>query len=259
MRAALLVASRFCRDRHCLLPQKCPHLELGYDTCIRIYRKVAKVPGVKHVFLGSGLRFDLLVDDSARRYLEQICAHQISGILKVAPEHADDGVLALMNKPRHAVYEEFVRCFRAASKRVGKDLNIVNYLIASHPGSSLREALRLARYLVDHNIRPEQIQDFIPTPMTRATCMHYTGRDPVTRAHVHVPRTLAERRMQRALLQYDKPANRKLLEAALKELGAESQLPRFLGGTVAATEKKPARRTLPRRTGAKPRPKRGRR
>lgn len=229
---------RFCHDRHCLLPERCPHLELGYDQSIRLYRKAAQVPGVKHVFLGSGLRFDLLTADRDRRYLEQIAAHQVSGLLKVAPEHCDDRVLGLMNKPRFAVYEEFLKRFRAASKKAGKQQYVVNYFIASHPGSSLRETLKLALYLAKRRIKPEQIQDFIPTPMTRATCMHHTGTDPATGKRVHVPRTLKERRMQRALLQYDRPANRKLLEAALAELGSMHVLPKFL----AAAGGKPRRK-----------------
>jgi uncharacterized radical SAM protein YgiQ len=225
---------RFCRDRHCLLPEPCPHLKLGYDAAVRIYRKAARVPGVKHVFLGSGLRFDLLVDDRARPYLEQVAAHQVSGLLKVAPEHCDDAVLRLMNKPRFAVYEEFLKRFREASRRAGKQQFVVNYFIASHPGSSLRETLKLALYLAKRRIKPEQIQDFIPSPMTRATCMYHTGRDPLTRKRVHVPRTLHERRMQRALLQYDRPANRKLLEAALTELNSLHVLPKFLAATARA-------------------------
>jgi len=191
---------------------------------------------VKHVFLGSGLRHDLLTRDSDRRYLEQIAAHQVSGLLKVAPEHCDNQVLGLMAKPRFSVYEEFVERFRAASKKAGKKQFVVNYFIASHPGSSLREALKLALYLAKRRIKPEQIQDFIPSPMTRATCMYHTGTDPLTRKTVHVAKTLKERRMQRALLQYDRPANRKLLEAALTELNAMHVLPKF----QAATQKRPA-------------------
>jgi uncharacterized radical SAM protein YgiQ len=229
---------RFCLDRHCLLPERCPHLELGYDQAIRLYRKAAQVPGVKHVFLGSGLRFDLLTEDRDRRYLEQVAAHQVSGLLKVAPEHCDDRVLGLMNKPRFAVYEDFLKSFRAASKKAGKRQFVVNYFIAAHPGASLRETLKLALYLAKRRIKPEQIQDFIPTPMTRATCMHHTGIDPATGKRLHVPRSLKERRMQRALLQYDRPANRKLLEAALAELGSMHVLPKFL---AAAGPRPPAR------------------
>jgi len=238
---------RFCHHRHCLLPQRCEHLDLGYEAAIRLYRKVAEVPGIKHVFLGSGLRFDLLVEDRDRRYLEQIAAHQVSGLLKIAPEHCDDHVLGLMAKPRFAVYEAFLERFRAASRKAGKQQYVVNYFIASHPGSTLREALKLALYLAKRRVKPEQIQDFIPTPMTRATCMYHTGVDPLTRKRVHVPRTLEERRMQRALLQYDRPHNRKLLEAALTELDALHVLAKFVAAAgpraPRATEKGPRRKS----------------
>lgn len=217
----------FCADRKCLTPSRCQSLKLGYDDCIRLYRKVQELPGVKHVFLGSGLRHDLLADDAAEPYLRQICAHQVSGLLKVAPEHCDDAVLGLMNKPPFRVYEEFVRRFRAAAAAVGKRIYIVNYWISSHPGADLGRALKLALYLAKRRIRPEQIQDFMPSPMTLATCMYHTGRDPFTGREVHVPRTERERRLQRALLQYDQPRNRKLLVEALRELGSEHVLPKF--------------------------------
>lgn len=243
-------AGRFCRDRNCLVPERCEHLELGYDAAIRLYRRLAQVPGVKHVFLGSGLRFDLLVEERDRRYLEQIAAHQVSGLLKIAPEHCDDRVLELMAKPRFAVYEQFLKRFRAASLKAGKQQYVVNYFIASHPGSSLREALKLALYLAKRRVKPEQIQDFIPTPMTRATCMYHTGADPATGRRVHVPRSLEERRMQRALLQYDRPHNRKLLEAALAELGALHVLPKFLAAAGAGPAG--ARPAGPRPVGGRP-------
>ncbi len=250
---------RFCQNKHCLLPERCEHLQLGYDRAVPLYRKVAEVPGVKHVFLGSGLRFDLLVRDSDRRYLEQVAAHQVSGLLKVAPEHCDDHVLGLMAKPRFAVYEEFVKRFRAASAKAGKQQYIVNYFIASHPGSSLQQALKLALYLAKRRIKPEQIQDFIPTPMTRATAMYHTGSDPLTRKRVHVPRSLQERRMQRALLQYDRPANRKLLESALAELDAMHVLPKFLGAAAPQSPSNQRPRRLPGKRLGKSKPRRPRR
>jgi len=230
---------RTCDDKSCLVPEKCEALRLGYDASIRLYREIAEIPGVKHVFIGSGLRLDLLVDDAAREYLEQICAHQVSGLMKVAPEHCDDGVLALMNKPRFAVYEEFVERFRAAARAVGKELYLVNYFISSHPGGTLKETLKLGLYLAKRRIRPEQIQDFIPSPMTASTCMYHTGMDPWTGRKVHVPRSEKERRMHRALIQYDQPQNRGPLTAALKELDSLHVLPKF----ERATQRKgPARK-----------------
>ena len=221
----------FCDHRKCLTPEKCPSLKLGYGDCIRLYRRVQDLPGVKHVFIGSGLRLDLLADDAAEPYLRQICEHQVSGLLKVAPEHCDDLVLGLMNKPRFAVYEEFVKRFRAAAKSVGKRLFIVNYWISSHPGADMARTLKLALYLAKRRIKPEQIQDFMPSPMTLATCMYHTGRDPFTGKKVYVPRSDRERRMQRALLQYDRPANRPLLIEALKELDSMHVLEKFSPGT----------------------------
>jgi uncharacterized radical SAM protein YgiQ len=218
---------RTCAHRRCLVPEKCPNLELGYNDCIQLYRKAAKVPGVKHVFLGSGLRHDLLTGPAADAYLRQICAHQVSGLLKVAPEHCDDGVLRLMNKPRFSVYEDFVKRFKAAAKFVGKDIYIVNYFITSHPGATLRENLKLALYLAKRRIRPEQIQDFIPVPGTLATCMYHTGRDPFTGKPVYVARSEKERRQQRAMVQYEQPRNRELLVEALTELDSLHVLHKF--------------------------------
>ena len=222
-------SNTFCAERSCLVPQPCPRLELAYPRCIRLYRDAAALPGVKHVFIGSGLRFDLLVQPEAGPYLEQICAHQISGILKVAPEHRSDGVLRLMNKPPFAVYERFVERFRAAAAAVGRKIFIVNYLITAHPGTSTADAFELARWLAERGIRPEQVQDFLPSPMTRSTAMYHTGRDPLTGRPVHVPRSPRERRRQRALAQYDQPRNRPLLIETLQELGRMAQLPLFAG------------------------------
>ena len=219
----------FCRERSCLVPQPCPRLGLAYPDCIRLYRDAADVPGVKHVFIGSGLRYDLLVQPEAQPYLEQVCAHQISGLLKVAPEHRSDAVLRLMNKSAFAVYERFVERFKAAAAAVGRRIYIVNYFITAHPGTTPAEAFELARWLAERGIRPEQIQDFLPSPMTRSTAMYHTGLDPLTGKPVHVPRSPRERRQQRALAQYDQPRNRSLLVETLRELGRMEQLSLFTG------------------------------
>lgn len=217
----------YCDHRKCLVPEKCPSLDLGYDAGIRLFRKVQELPGVKHVFIGSGLRLDLLVDDEAQPYLRQICQHQVSGLMKVAPEHCDDAVLGVMNKPRFAVYEEFIKRFRQAARDVGKKIYVVNYWISAHPGASLARALKLGLYLAKGRMRPEQIQDFLPSPMTLATCMYHTGRDPFTGKKVYIPSTERERRLQRALIQYDQPKNRNLLVEALGELNSLHVLPKF--------------------------------
>ncbi len=204
-----------CRDRHCLTPEKCRHLRLGYGESVQLYRAVMAIPKVKHLFLESGLRYDLLADDSAAAYLKQVCAHHVSGWLKVAPEHTEAKVLRLMNKPDAGSYETFVERFRQASRETGKKQYLVNYFISAHPGSTLDDTLRLALYLQKHGIHPEQIQDFMPLPLTLSGTIYYTGSHPFTGEKVYVARTFRERKMHRALLQYDNPANRGLIREAL--------------------------------------------
>ncbi len=215
----------FCSHRTCLLPDTCPKFELGYERCIRLYRKMRQVHGVKHVFIGSGLRYDLLVGPGAQAYLREICEHHISGLMKVAPEHNSDEVLKLMNKPPFAVYEQFVDTFKRIAQKLKKKIFIVNYFISAHPGSSLTATLPLALYLARKGIAPEQIQDFTPSPMTSSACMYHTGKDPFTGQEIYVPKTFRERKKQRALIQYSNPANRRLIIEALKELKAMHRLP----------------------------------
>ncbi|MFH1798270.1 MAG: YgiQ family radical SAM protein [Candidatus Omnitrophota bacterium] len=217
----------FCLNRKCLVPQKCDNLKLGYTDSIDLYRKLRQVPKVKHVFIGSGFRYDLMVDKYASKYLEEICAHHVSGLLKIAPEHCSDNVLRIMNKPGFSVYEKFVRIFKETAHKLGKNIFIVNYFISAHPGSTLNEALKLALYLAKRRVRPQQIQDFIPSPMTLAACIYYTETDPFTGKKIYVPKTLDERKMQRALLQYGNPANRSLIVKALGELKAMHVLRKF--------------------------------
>ncbi len=212
--------SGFCDQRKCLVPQKCDSLKIDYAETLKLYRELRKIPGVKHVFVGSGLRYDLLNNSAAAEYLEELCRHHVSGLLKIAPEHCCNEVLRLMGKPNFDAYEQFVARFKSAVEKTGKKSFIVNYLLVSHPGCSLREALNLALYLAKRHVKPEQIQDFIPTPMTYSACMYYTGKNPFTGKAVHVPRSERERRLQRALAQYNKSENKPLVLAALKELGA---------------------------------------
>ena len=212
--------NNFCSHRKCLTPQKCENLGLHYEDTLQLYRELRKISKVKHVFVGSGLRFDLLVDDYAREYLEEICRYHVSGLLKVAPEHCSNEVLRLMNKPGFNVYEKFVELFKRTVAKIGKKSFIVNYFLVSHPGCTLREALNLALYLAKRKVKPEQIQDFIPTPMTVSSCMYYTGKNPFTGKPVYTAKTDRERRQQRAMAQYNKPENKPLIMAALKELNA---------------------------------------
>ena len=173
------------------------------------------IPGVKKVFIRSGIRFDYLLADRKNEFLRELCEHHVSGQLKVAPEHVSDQVLALMGKPQNKVYEEFIRQFGKMNERLGKKQYLVPYLMSSHPGSTLKEAVKLAEYCRDLGYMPEQVQDFYPTPSTLSTCMYYTGLDPRTMEPVYVPRNPHEKAMQRALIQYRNPKLYDLVAEAL--------------------------------------------
>lgn len=190
-----------CRDKICLMPSKCQNLKLGYDDALSLWERVKKIKGVKHVFIGSGLRYDLLTDKQSERYLKALCREHVSGYLKVAPEHVSGNVLRLMNKPFIRVYERFVKKFQDINRQLGKKQFIVNYFITSHPGSDRAASLEMARYLSKRHIRPEQIQDFIPLPMTLSSAMYWTGRHPMTGEVVYVPKDAKEKKWQRALIQ----------------------------------------------------------
>lgn len=208
-----------CRNKKCLVPAKCGNLKLGYNKALELWKEVMKIPGVKHLFIGSGVRYDLLVDKYSDEYLKALCRNHVSGQLKVAPEHVADSVLDIMNKPRIKVYEEFIDRFRKVNKTLNKKQYLVNYFISSHPGSDLNSALEMSSYLSHRNIRPEQVQDFIPLPMTLSGCIYYTGSHPFTGERIYTPETFRERKMHRALLQYNQPKNKKLVRQALKMLG----------------------------------------
>lgn len=200
-----------CRDKKCLIPGKCKNLKLGYEETLKLWGLVMRIPKVKHLFIGSGMRHDLLVDKSSDNYLEALCKDHVSGRLKVAPEHSSEEVLKLMNKPSFRIYEKFVRRFKDANGRLNKDQYLVNYFISSHPGATLDDARDLSISLKKMGIYPEQIQDFIPLPMTISSCMYHAGKDPFTGRAIHVARGLRERRMQRAYVQYKAPRNRKYI------------------------------------------------
>ncbi|MFA5271199.1 MAG: YgiQ family radical SAM protein [Candidatus Omnitrophota bacterium] len=217
----------FCGTKNCLTPEKCANLKLGYKESLELYKKISELPGVKHVFIGSGLRYDLLTDDYAQGYLEKICQSHISGQMKVAPEHVIDKILKIMNKPAFSSYEKFLHRLGTVNKKINKKIYLVNYFISSHPGSNLKEALDLALYLSKHKIHPEQIQDFMPLPMTLAGCVYYTGINPFTGEEVYSAKTFKERKMQRALIQYDNPKNRELIREALRILKAEHLMHKF--------------------------------
>ena len=190
-----------CKDKKCLMPSKCTNLKLGYDEALSLWDRIKKVKGVKHIFISSGLRYDLLTDKQSDRYLKSLCREHVSGYLKVAPEHTSGKVLELMNKPGIWVYEKFVKRFQNINKELGKKQFIVNYFITSHPGADRNASLEMAHYLSERKIRPEQIQDFIPLPMTVSAAMYWTLKNPFTGDSVYVPKDIKERKAQRFLIQ----------------------------------------------------------
>jgi uncharacterized radical SAM protein YgiQ len=194
-------AQGFCDERRCLLPERCPRLKLGYRQALDLYRAVRSLPRVKHVFLASGFRHDLLLEPEADEYLEEVLRHHVGGQLKLAPEHSDPRVLDLMNKPRFPAYLRFLSKVARIGKKIGRRTYLVNYFISAHPGAGVPEARALARRLERRNMSPEQVQDFLPLPLTASGVMYHTGVHPFTGERVYSARSLEERRLQRALLQ----------------------------------------------------------
>lgn len=210
-----------CADRQCLFPNPCPSLDASHADYLALLRKLRALPGVKKVFVRSGLRYDYILADRSGRFLRELCAHHVSGQLKVAPEHVSAGVLRHMGKPPREVYERFAQQFRTINGQLGKKQYLVPYLMSSHPGSTLQDAIELALFLKNHGMNPRQVQDFYPTPGTLSTAMFYTGIDPRTGKAVYVPRSPEDKAMQRALLQYKNPANHALVRKALARAGRE--------------------------------------
>ncbi len=208
-----------CPNRQCLFPEPCKNLRADHSDYISLLRKLRAIPKVKKVFIRSGIRFDYVLADSGRKFLRELCEHHVSGQLKVAPEHVADAVLTRMGKPRNRVYRQFVKEYNEMNARIGKKQYLVPYLMSSHPGSTMTEAVELAEYLRDLGYMPEQVQDFYPTPSTISTCMYYTGYDCRTMEKVYVPTNPHEKAMQRALIQYRNPKNYELVEEALKAAG----------------------------------------
>ncbi|MDD2452603.1 MAG: YgiQ family radical SAM protein [Aminobacteriaceae bacterium] len=208
-----------CRNRQCLFPSPCPKLRADHRDYLELLRKLRSLPGVKKVFIRSGIRFDYLLADKKTPFLEELCAHHVSGQLKIAPEHVSADVLRIMGKPGREVYERFMEAFRVMNTRLGKKQYLVPYFISSHPGAELKDAVELAEFLRDIRFQPEQVQDFVPAPGSPATCIYWTGIDPMTGEPVHVPKSREERKMQRALLQYREPKNRETVIRALEAAG----------------------------------------
>lgn len=205
-----------CTHKQCLYPEPCSQLDVDHREYLDLLRSLRSIPGIKRVFVRSGLRYDAILADSETNFLYELCQYHVSGQLKVAPEHVSDRVLYYMGKPGKDVYGQFVRDFHEINRALAKKQYIVPYLMSSHPGSGLKEAVELAEYVRDMGVNPEQVQDFIPTPGTLSTCMYYTGLDPRTMEKIFVPRSLKEKAMQRALIQYRDPKNYALVVEALR-------------------------------------------
>ena len=210
-----------CKNRQCLYPKPCGNLNADHSEYVDILRRVRSLPGIKKVFIRSGVRFDYMLYDDNRDFLNELCAEHISGQLRVAPEHISDNVLKLMGKPPRAVYDRFLEEFKKANDKTGKKQFVLPYLMSSHPGSTLKDAILLACYIKKMGFSPRQVQDFYPTPSTLSTVMYYTGFDPRSGGKIYVAKTEKEKKMQRALIQYADPKNYNLVREALLQAGRE--------------------------------------
>ena len=210
-----------CVKKQCLFPKPCPNMKVSHKDYVALLRKLRSLPKVKKVFVRSGIRFDYVMADKEDTFLKELCRYHISGQLRVAPEHVSDVVLQAMGKPENQVYEAFLKRYAKVNRFTGKQQYAVPYLMSSHPGSTLREAVKLAEYVRDLGYTPEQVQDFYPTPATISTCMYYTGLDPRTMKKIYVPRSHHEKEMQRALIQYKRPENYELVKEALCRAGRQ--------------------------------------
>ena len=208
-----------CKTRKCIVPEKCANLKPGYAQTLALWREAMKIPKVKNIFIGSGIRYDLLTGKDSDEYLRALCKYHVSGQLKVAPEHSEKSVLDLMHKPSFDTYKAFIRRFEDVNRSLGKKQYLVNYIITGHPGTTLENSLQLSLALKELRIRPEQIQDYLPLPMTLAGCMYYTEKNPLTGKPVYVAKNLRERKLQRALIQYSQPENKRYVIEALRALG----------------------------------------
>lgn len=240
-----------CKERQCLYPAPCRNMDADHSDYLSLLRKLRALPGVKKVFVRSGIRFDYLLAEEDDTFFRELVEHHISGQLKVAPEHISDTVLQKMGKPRRSVYEKFVKKYYQINEQLGKKQFLVPYLMSSHPGSTLKEAVELAEYLRDLGYMPEQVQDFYPTPSTLSTVMYYTGIDPRNGETVYVCKNPHEKAMQRALIQYRKPQNYELVMEALKKAGREDLIgfdkkclirPRKMQGASDRTKGQPLQR-----------------
>lgn len=206
-----------CKNKQCLSPIKCKNLDVDHSDYIKLLRKVRNLPNIKKVFVRSGIRYDYVMYDKSDEFIKELAAHHVSGQLRTAPEHVSNDVLKLMGKPNIEIYNEFCEKFNKETNKLGLKQFIVPYLISSHPGSTLNDAIKLSEYIRDMGFIPEQVQDFYPTPGTLSTCMYYTEKNPLTGEDVYVPKSYEDKKMQRALLQYKKKENYNLVLKALKK------------------------------------------
>ena len=232
-----------CRNKDCLYPSVCPNMDVDHGDYIEVLRAVKAVPGVKKVFIRSGIRYDYLMADPHRReFMRELCRDHVSGTLKVAPEHVSKKVLYYMRKPEPEVFDRFAAEYRLMNEELGKKQYLIPYFISSHPGSTLDDAVELALYLKKFGFIPDQTQDFYPTPGTLATCMYYAEKDPFTGKPVYVAKDLEEKKMQRALIHYKKPENRDTVIRALKKAKREDLIPVLLGRSGMTAGPKDGRR-----------------
>lgn len=210
-----------CRGKQCLFPNACKSLDTSHTEYLQLLREIRKIPGIKKVFVRSGLRYDYLMAANDMEFLRELCEHHVSGQLKVAPEHISPKVTKLMGKAGKETYLKFKKAYEKVNRELGKEQYLVPYFMSSHPGSGLKEAIEMAEFLRDTGYNPEQVQDFIPTPGSLSTCMYYTGINPLTEEKVYVAKTPHDKRLQRALLQYRNPKNYELVREALVKAGRQ--------------------------------------
>ncbi len=219
-----------CSHKDCLYPKPCNQMVVDHKEYLEVLRELRHLDGVKKVFIRSGIRFDYVMADRSDEFLKELCKHHVSGILKVAPEHVSDRVLSYMHKPEKSVFEAFSKKYKEINDKLGLKQYLIPYLISSHPGSTLEDAIELAIFLSDNGFVPDQVQDFYPTPGTLATCMYYTEIDPLTMKKVYVAKNMEEKKMQRALIHFNKPENHHLVKAALIKTGREDLFRKLLRG-----------------------------
>ncbi len=239
-----------CKGKKCLAPAPCPAMQVDHAEYLHMLRSLRALPGVKKVFIRSGIRFDYLLCDEDETFFKELVKHHISGQLKVAPEHCSGGVLNAMGKPGIATYRRFQKRFYELTQSIGKKQYLVPYLMSSHPGSTMKDAIELSVFLKKEGIHPEQVQDFYPTPGTISTCMFYTGLDPYTLKPIYVPRSPQEKAEQRALLQYFKPENRTIVLKALRAAGRHDLIGN--GPDCLVKDDRPAQRNTPVKQRRKP-------